>query len=77
VDDEMRGHESETSVVFQVFADEKCLAQSPVIHLNELWRFTVQLPQGSRRLRLVVTDAGDGINCDHGDWANAGFLLAR
>jgi hypothetical protein len=26
---------------------------------------------GVRLLRLVVTDAGDGINSDHADWAGA------
>ncbi|MBN2452098.1 MAG: DUF1080 domain-containing protein, partial [Lentisphaeria bacterium] len=25
-------------------------------------------------MRLVVGDAGDGVGCDHADWANAGFL---
>jgi len=29
-----------------------------------------------REMRLVVTDAGDGLNCDHADWAN-GRLCAR
>jgi hypothetical protein len=27
-----------------------------------------------RQLRLVVTDAGDGIAADHADWVDAGFM---
>jgi len=28
----------------------------------------------AKELRLVVTDAGDGIGFDHGDWVNAGLV---
>ena len=37
----------------------------------------VEIPKGTRQLRLVVADAGDGIGCDHADWARAGFLLKK
>ena len=30
----------------------------------------VQIPEGSRQLALVVTDGGDGYDCDHADWIN-------
>lgn len=30
---------------------------------------------GTKTLTLVVGDAGDGINCDHGTWASAAFLI--
>lgn len=30
---------------------------------------------GAKTLRLVVTDAGNGINNDHADWADAKFIL--
>ena len=29
---------------------------------------------GVEELMLVVTDAGDGISCDHADWLNARLL---
>jgi alpha-galactosidase len=29
---------------------------------------------GVDELTLVVTDAGDGINCDHADWADARLI---
>ena len=31
---------------------------------------------GGTMLRLVVTDAGDGINSDHADWGNATVTCA-
>lgn len=30
----------------------------------------VKLPDGTKRLALVVTDGGDGYDCDHADWIN-------
>ncbi|MCX7599613.1 MAG: NPCBM/NEW2 domain-containing protein [Armatimonadetes bacterium] len=32
------------------------------------------LLDGVEELELVVTDAGDGITCDHADWADARLL---
>ena len=39
------------------------------------WPFDVPLPGGAQRLRLVVTDAGDGSRLDFGDWAQSGFVI--
>lgn len=36
----------------------------------------VALPAGTRRLALVVTDGGDGFDCDHADWINPVVTLA-
>ena len=33
----------------------------------------VELTERHKELRLVVTEAGDGINADHTDWVDAGF----
>ena len=33
-----------------------------------------RLARGGAELKLLVTDAGDGINCDHADWADAVFV---
>ena len=30
----------------------------------------VEIPEGSKQLLLVVTDGGDGYDCDHADWIN-------
>ena len=72
-DDEMTDF-APASAVFQVFADDQLLCETPVMHPNQAWGLHVPLPEGRRQIRLVVTDAGDGIHGDHGDWANAGFL---
>ena len=59
------------SVVFQVFVDGEQRFDSGVMSDKDAAR-TVNLPvTGARQLRLVVTDAGDGIACDVANWANA------
>ena len=75
VDDEMKEHASMASVTFSVAADGKVLAESPVLRVGDAWHFDVALPPGGRRLVLAAGDAGDGINADHADWADAGFVL--
>jgi len=62
------------SMVFQVLVDDRLLAESPVIGKGEVWHLQVPLPPGGKRLALKVTKGPDGINHDHGDWANAGLL---
>lgn len=73
VDDEMRQY-TQASITFRVTVDGKLLTESPVLHAGEFWHLRVPMPEGGRTIQLVATDAGDGINCDHADWANAGFL---
>ena len=64
------------SMVFKIFIDGKPAAESPVMRMSEgPWRFDVKIPQGSRRISLNVTDAGDGNLEDLGDWLDAGFVL--
>ena len=70
VDDEMAGY-TNSSVVFQVFGDGKKLFNSGVMRIREpAKRVSVSLT-GVSELKLVVTDAGDGITCDHADWGDA------
>jgi hypothetical protein len=63
------------SVVFQVYADDAKLAESPLLRRGAVHRFNVPLPAGAARLRLVVTDGGDGNNGDLADWADAGLIF--
>lgn len=51
-------------------------ARSPVLRWDKStrWHFDVPIPAGARAIELVVEDGGDGVRCDHGDWANAGFV---
>jgi hypothetical protein len=75
LDDEVRNDER-PSVVFQVYADKKLLAESPKLTWRGVgfWHFDVDLPPKARNVRLVVTDAGNGIAADHADWVDAGFV---
>jgi len=76
IDDEKRD-DPRASVVFEVYADKKRLARSPIMRPAAVWFMNAAIPAGSKRLRLIVTDAGDGIACDHADWANAGFIRGK
>jgi len=65
------GAESGGTVTFQVFGDDRLLYQSPVMHgLVEVEKVDVSIA-GVKRLRLVVTDAGDGYIADCANWAGA------
>ncbi|GIG60876.1 hypothetical protein Lfu02_52480 [Longispora fulva] len=58
------------SVTFQVYRDTTLVADSgPVTYADAAKRLTAGLA-GGQQLRLVVTDAGNGIGYDHADWAN-------
>jgi len=58
-----------------VAGNKQTLAKTPTLQSRkqEEHYFDVPLPAGCVKLHLVVDDAGDGINCDHADWVNAGF----
>jgi alpha-galactosidase len=74
VDDEVAAGKG--SVVFQVFADEAKVADSGrLTGTDAAKRLTASL-SGAENLRLVLTDAGDGINSDHGDWASPRITCA-
>lgn len=64
------------SVVFKVYVDEKLAAESPVMRVSQPpWHFDVPLPKGSKRLKLEVTDAGDGSRLDQALWPDSGFVI--
>ncbi len=68
VDDEVSEN---STVVFQVFADDKKVFDSGTMRPDsETKRVSVSVSD-VRYLRLVVTDGEDGINSDHADWAGA------
>jgi len=68
VDDEVSEN---ATVVFQVLADEKKVFDSGTMRPDSDTKRVDVSVAGVRHLRLVVTDAGDGINSDHADWAGA------
>ncbi|WP_019587880.1 NPCBM/NEW2 domain-containing protein [Deinococcus apachensis] len=67
VDDEVG---SRGSVVFQVYADGTKLYDSGVMRGSDGAKALSVNVSGKKELKLVVTDAGDGMNYDHADWAN-------
>jgi hypothetical protein len=72
VDDEKDG---QGTVTFAVFADDKPLLETGALNgFQERVPINVEIPKGTKLIRLLVGDAGDGVACDHADWANAGFL---
>lgn len=79
-------HSSWSGMHFHVYADDTLLAKSPRIMVEAKgrgrrkdvrhWVFNVEIPKGTRVIRLVTDDGGDGPEFDCGDWANAGFVIA-
>jgi hypothetical protein len=75
VDFEMAGY-TKSTVVFRVLADGRELFNSGVMRLNTPpMRVSVPI-SGAHEIRLIVGDAGDGIDCDHADWADAAVVGA-
>ncbi|WP_405059247.1 NPCBM/NEW2 domain-containing protein [Kribbella sp. NBC_01505] len=70
VDDFQRGS-AYSSVVFEVEADGKVVYRSPVLRGDSAPQQLDLDVLGVQKLLLRVTDAGDGNNSDHADWANA------
>ena len=73
VDDEVGGA---GSVVFQVWADGQMLFDSGKMTGKEGWKSVNVDVAGKQKLKLVVTDAGDGKGADHADWGDAHLLGA-
>ncbi|MEV6011029.1 NPCBM/NEW2 domain-containing protein [Streptomyces sp. NPDC051976] len=68
VDDEVGGN---GSVDFQVYRDGTKVADSGTRTGNDAAAHLSADLTGGGTLRLVVTDAGDGMSYDHADWADA------
>jgi len=62
------------SVGFQVWADGEKLFDSGTMRRDTPAKFIDVDVSGRKQLKLVVTDAGDGIGNDHADWAGAQFV---
>lgn len=66
------------SVRFSLLADDRTLLKTPVLTGDdERFSINAELPAGTKQVRLVVDDGGNGIGNDHADWANAGFLTTK
>jgi len=56
------------SVEFLILGDDKVIAKSGILKKWQYQKSLVADLTGVKKLSLVVTDAGDGINGDHADW---------
>jgi hypothetical protein len=66
-----------SSVTFEVRDDQDRLLYDSGLVDNTTAPQPVDVElRDTRTITLVVTDAGDGISCDHADWALAAFMLA-
>jgi len=62
------------TVAFQVFVDGEKRFDSGTITEQDAARPIHVATQNAEELRLVVTDAGDGITCDCANWCNARLI---
>ena len=64
------------SVIFEIYLDGKKIYNSPLIVKSDFdYQGWVDVDvKGGKKLELVVTDGGDGINADHADWAEARLI---
>lgn len=70
IDDEVSPRPSapKASVVFKVLGDGKVLWESGVMRVGDGPKAVRVDLAGVKYLELLVTDAGDGLICDHADW---------
>jgi alpha-galactosidase len=68
VDDETG---NKASIIFSVLGDKKVLWESGVMKKGDTARKVDLDVDNIKLLGLLVGDAGDGIDCDHGDWCDA------
>ena len=62
------------SIQGEIWVDGKLLTRTPIIRRGEEpWPINVTIPKGSKEIRIIATDAGDGYGHDHAIWAQAGF----
>jgi hypothetical protein len=66
------------TVTFEVHIDSKLIASSPIMRVSEPpWRFDVEIPKGSKTIKLIVTDAGNSSRMDIADWCGSGFVISN
>ena len=69
VDDEIPA--TDGTIIFQVYLDNVLSYNSGVMNGATATKQININTTGKNLMRLVITDAGDGIGSDHGDWAGA------
>ncbi len=74
IDDEV-GSNPQASVEFKLIGDDKVLWQSGIMKSDTPAKEVKVDLKGVKKFILEVTDAGDGFNYDHSDWADARFEI--
>jgi hypothetical protein len=74
VDDAMRQYRQGT-VVFEIQLDDRLVFSTFVMRPGDYTYVDLPIPPGTQKIRLLALSAGDGITCDHGNWAEAGFVI--
>ena len=74
VDDEKTGA---GSITFEVWLDGKKVADTGVMKGGDKPKLLQVDLTGAKKMILRVTDAGDGMDSDHGDWAGARIQLVE
>ncbi|MET7934910.1 NPCBM/NEW2 domain-containing protein [Streptomyces sp. NPDC005322] len=64
------------TVAFEVWADGTKVASTDTLTNADPAKTITAAIAGATTVRLVVTDGGDGVTSDHGDWADAAFTCA-
>jgi len=59
------------SVIFEVWVDKVKMADSGLMRGGDEPKFLSADLTGASRMKLIVTDGGDGVDSDHADWAGA------
>jgi alpha-galactosidase len=73
VDDEIQ--KGQGSVEFFVIGDGKILWQSGIMRSGDPAKVVKVTTKDIKKLLLKVGDAGDGVVCDHADWADAKMTI--
>jgi len=86
VDDRMRDRTEGATVACRVTGsvremgeDPVVLGESPLLSAETLhtWAFDVKLDPRLKEIRLEADEATKGVNSDHVNWCNAGFVTAK
>jgi len=65
------------SIVFQVWVDGEKVYDSGIMYPGTSQKYVSVNVAGKNELKLVVTDGGNGIGSDHGDWADAKLYISK
>ncbi len=65
------------SAEFIIYGDGKVLARTGIMRKKDGAKPIYADLTDVKVVELVVTDGGDGINCDHADWCNAAFRFKK